>query len=69
MSKIIQTVLREDFGRGVFGDPDGPGKHRSSIESDPDILDPVKLLGLLCRTGVYPAAPQPRTDAQPRGRG
>ena len=34
-----------------------------------DVADAVKLLGLLCRTGVYPAAPQPRTDAQPRGRG
>lgn len=33
------------------------------------IVQTVKLLDVMCRTGVYRAAPQPRTDAQPRGDG
>lgn len=83
MLKIIRTTLREDFGlldrglvtrellaeKGVRGVSDGPGKHCLSIEYDPAVLDGRKLLDVLCRHGVYPAAPEPRRDAQPRGDG
>jgi hypothetical protein len=66
--KTIHTILREDFGEldpdvirteilaaeGVHAVALKPARHGLSIEYDPVILTPRRLVDLMCRYGVYP---------------
>jgi hypothetical protein len=67
--KIVHTILREDFGvldanvirkqilsmTGVHNVTFESARNGLTIEYDPAVLTPPKLLELMCRCGVYPA--------------
>jgi hypothetical protein len=75
--KRVRTILREDFGAldpnlvrtellaaaGVHDVAFEPTSKGLSIEYDPEILTPPKLLELMCRCGVYPVPQGSRPDA------
>lgn len=74
--KTLHTILREDFGvldpnlvrtellaaAGVHEVAYEPGSKGLSIEYDPEILTPPKLLELVCRCGLYPDPQHSRAD-------
>lgn len=76
--KTIHTILREDFGlldrnlvrsellseRGVNQVSFETARNGLSIEYDPAIVDDSKLLEIMCRYGVFPAASSPCSNGQ-----